>query len=52
MDGYLKAKSTKLLGLDAEWNFNQINLKGVTADIFPNSGHEYDILDTHLPSLG
>jgi hypothetical protein len=51
MDRYLKTKSTKLLGFDPEWNFSRTNLKRVTADILPHSGHKHDILDTHLPSL-
>jgi len=51
MDGDLKTTSTKLLGFDPEWNLSRINLKDVTTDILPNSGHKHDILDTHLPSL-
>jgi hypothetical protein len=37
MDGYLKTKSTKLLGLDPEWNFSRTNSKRVIADILPLS---------------
>ena len=51
MEGDLKTESTELLGLDAEWNFSCVDLKNVTTDILPHSGHEYDILDAHLPSL-
>ena len=51
MGGYLKTKSIKLLGFNPEWNFSRINLKRVTPDILPNSGHKHDVLNTHLPSL-
>jgi hypothetical protein len=51
MARYLKTKSTKLFSFDPRWDFSWMNLKCVTADILPNSGHEHDILDIHLPSL-
>jgi hypothetical protein len=51
MIGYLKTKSTKLLSFDPEWDFRRIDLKRVTADIFPNSGYKHNILDTHPPSF-
>ena len=54
VNGDLKTKNTKLLSFDSEWNFSpiRVNMKRVTADILPHSGHKYNLLDAHLPSLG
>jgi hypothetical protein len=51
MQGDLKTESIELLGFYAEWNLSCADLKCAIADILPHSGHKYDILDAHLPSI-